>query len=218
MIPKLKKIELLVQGGIIAVIRRLDPEVAVSVADALVSGGVTALEVTVDSQDFFNVIRKLSQRYGDKAVVGAGTVLDGHSAYNAINSGAEFVFCPTLSEDTIRTALRYGKIVIPGVMTPTEALTAMELGADAVKIFPAATVGSKFFKDLSAPLPQIPMIPTGGVNLDNIADYIKAGAIAAGVGGSLVDKKAVASGDYKIIKLKASEFVKKVQDARTIGN
>ena len=214
MLQKINKLETLIRGGIIAVVRKLDLEACESVSDALVSGGITAIEVTVDSPDSFHIIRRLSQRYGDKAVIGAGTVLDGHSAYQAIHSGAEFIFSPTLSSDTIRTTLRYGKIVIPGVMTPTEALTAMELGADAVKIFPAAAIGSQFIKDLTAPCPQIPMIPTGGVNLNNIAEFIQAGAISAGVGGSLVDKNAVRKGDYEAIKQIASEFVKKVQEAR----
>lgn len=214
MLHKIKKLETLIRGGVIAVIRQLDLEASESVSDALVLGGITALEITVDSPESFNVIRKLSQRYGDKVLIGAGTVLEGHSAYQAIYSGAEFIFSPTLNNDTIRTTLRYGKIVIPGIMTPTEALTAMELGADAVKIFPASTIGLQFFKDLKAPCPQIPLIPTGGVNLDNIAEFIRAGAISAGVGGNLVDKNAVLNGDYSAIKQKASEFVKKVQEAR----
>jgi len=201
-------LQTLTKGGIIAVIRRIQAEKVEEIADALVSSGITALEITVDSADSYEIINKLSRRFEGKAVVGAGTVLDGYAAYQAIHSGAEFIFSPTLNIETIRTTLRYGKISIPGVMTPTEALTAIEHGADAVKIFPASTIGNQFLKDLKAPCPQIPMIPTGGINLENIESFIQNGAISVGIGGNLI------KGDYDFIKENAAKYVNKVKEAR----
>jgi 2-dehydro-3-deoxyphosphogluconate aldolase/(4S)-4-hydroxy-2-oxoglutarate aldolase len=214
MLEKIKNLEILTKGGVIAVVRRIDPEIVESVTDALVSGGITALEITLDSENSFEIIKKLSKKYKDISLVGAGTVLDGHAAYEAVQNGAEFIFSPTLNLETIKTTLRYGKIVIPGVMTPTEAITAIEHGADMVKIFPANTLGASFFKDLKGPCPQIPMIPTGGVNLENAADFIKSGAEMIGIGGSLLDKKLIKEKDFEGLKKLAEAFVREVQEAK----
>ena len=217
MLPKVQMLQKLVEGGVIAVIRRLEPETVEDVALALVEGGITALEITVDSPNAFETIRKLSRRLQGKALVGAGTVLDGYSAYQAIHSGAEFVFSPNLNVETIKTTLRYGKIAIPGILTPTEAITAIESGADAVKVFPASSMGLQFIKDMQGPCPHIPIIPTGGVNLDNISSFIKAGSVSVGVGGNLLNKEAINLGNFDKIRDLAARYVKKVQEARKPG-
>ncbi|HET6872583.1 MAG TPA: bifunctional 4-hydroxy-2-oxoglutarate aldolase/2-dehydro-3-deoxy-phosphogluconate aldolase [Sporolactobacillaceae bacterium] len=214
MLPKVELLQKLVESGIIAVIRRVPEDVIEPVVESLVEGGVTALEITVDSPHVYRSIEKLSQRFKGEAIIGAGTVIDGESAKLAIGAGAEFVFSPSLSQDVIRTALRYGKIAIPGVMTPTEMITAIEWGADAVKIFPAGHFGPKYIKDIKGPFPHIPVIPTGGVNLDNIDSFIKAGAVAAGIGGNLVSSEVIQSRDFDKLKKTAELYVEKVKAAR----
>lgn len=213
-LPKVQLLEKLVESGIIAVVRRVPEEVVVQVAESLIEGGVTALEITVDTPHAFRSIEKLSHRFKGQAIIGAGTVLDLESAKQAIGAGADFIFSPSLSEAVIRTALRYGKIAIPGVMTPTEMITAIEWGADAVKLFPAGHLGPKYMEDVRAPFPHIPVIPTGGVSLDNIESYIKAGAITVGIGGSLVNLKAIEAGDFLKIKTNAGLYVEAVRVAR----
>ncbi|SDJ26551.1 bifunctional 4-hydroxy-2-oxoglutarate aldolase/2-dehydro-3-deoxy-phosphogluconate aldolase [Natribacillus halophilus] len=202
--PKLPQ---LLESGVVAVMRRLPGEHIHSIADALVAGGVTGLEVTVDSDDAFAAIRELRERLGDSAVVGAGTVLDEETAVQAIQAGAQFIFAPTLDRGTIEASNRYNTIVIPGIFTPTEALQAKNWGADLVKVFPADAVGPAFIKALQGPLGHIPMMPTGGIDLDNIADYMQAGAVAVGAGGSLLDKKLIAAQDWAGLTSRARKFV-----------
>ena len=163
---------------------------------------------------FFVQLKKLSGRFKGRALVGAGTVLDSESAKQAIGAGAEFVFSPSLSQDVIRTALRYGKIAIPGVITPTEMITAVEWGADAVKLFPAGHFGPKYMKDIQGPFPHIPIIPTGGVSLDNIEDFIKAGAVTVGIGGGLVSKEILETKNFDKLKKNAISYVEAVKAAR----
>jgi 2-dehydro-3-deoxyphosphogluconate aldolase / (4S)-4-hydroxy-2-oxoglutarate aldolase len=215
MLPKVSLLERLVQSGVIAVIRRIPHEKVEYVAQSLVEGGVTALEVTVDTPYAFEAINKLVHRLNGRALVGAGTVLDSESAFLAIQSGADFIFSPSLHEGVIRTALRYGKIAVPGVMTPTEMVTAVELGADLVKIFPAAGLGVKYIKDVKAPFPHIPVIPTGGVNLENVASFIDAGVAAVGIGGNLLDSQAIADSNYGKITDIASQYVTAIKAARS---
>lgn len=214
MLPKVHLLQKLVESGIIAVVRGVHEDVVEQVAESLIDGGVTALEITTDSPNVFRSIEKLSLRFKDHALIGAGTVLDSETAKQAIGSGAEFIFSPSLSQEVIRTTLRYGKIAIPGVMTPTEMITAMEWGADAVKLFPAGHLGPKYMKDVKAPFPHIPVIPTGGVNLDNISSFIEAGAISVGIGGSLVNSEVIKAGDFETIKTNASLYIEAVKAAR----
>ncbi|MGG1662535.1 bifunctional 4-hydroxy-2-oxoglutarate aldolase/2-dehydro-3-deoxy-phosphogluconate aldolase [Brevibacillus sp. NRS-1366] len=214
MLPKVMLLKKLVESGVIAVIRRIPEEQVEHVADSLVEGGVTALEVTVDSPGAFNTIAKLSAKYRGRAIVGAGTVVDSVSAGLAIQSGADFLFSPSLHEDVIQTALRYGKIAVPGVMTPTEMITAIEAGADLVKIFPAAGLGIQYIKDVKAPFPHIPIIPTGGVNLENVASFIQAGVAAVGIGGNLIDRQALETSEYNRITNIARQYVTAIQEAR----
>jgi 2-dehydro-3-deoxyphosphogluconate aldolase / (4S)-4-hydroxy-2-oxoglutarate aldolase len=204
----------LVESGVIAVIRRIPEDRIEQVADSLVRGGVTALEITVDSDSAYASIAKLSRRYQGRAIVGAGTVIDSESAVMAIKSGADFIFSPSLHQDVIRAALRYGKIAVPGVMTPTEMITAVEWGADLVKVFPAATLGVQYLKDVKAPFPHIPIIPTGGIDEHNVAAFIEAGAAAVGIGGKLLDRRAIDAGDFANVEQSARTYVEAVHRAR----
>lgn len=214
MLPKVMLLKRLVESGVIAVVRRIPEEQVEQVADSLVEGGITALEITVDSQGAFQTIAKLSAKYKGRAIVGAGTVVDKVTAGLAIQSGADFLFSPSLHEDVIQTALRYGKIAVPGVMTPTEMITAIEAGADLVKIFPAAGLGVQYIKDVKAPFPHIPIIPTGGVNLGNVASFIQAGVAAVGIGGNLFDRETLETANYAQITHNARQYVAAIQEAR----
>lgn len=214
MLPKGSRSQKLTESGVIAVIRRI-PETAVEpVAESLMAGGITALEVTVDSPNAFAVIRRLSDRLKDRAIIGAGTVLDAASARLAIDSGAEFLLSPGLHRDVIQTAHRYGTIAVPGVLTPTEMIAAVEWGADLVKIFPASVFGPSYIRAVKAPFPHIPVIPTGGIHLDNLASYIQAGAAAVGVGGNLLDRRWIQAGDFSKIMEMAKQYARAAQQAR----
>jgi len=212
---KLNLYNRLTANGVVAVIRNVPQEKVSKVAECLIAGGVNALEVTLDAEHAFQIIERLSLEFQNRAVIGAGTVLDAVSAELALRSGAEFIVSPVLKEDVILTTLRHGKISIPGAMTPTEMLTAIEHGADIVKVFPASVGGSDFIKNVRGPLPHIPIIPTGGINFDNAASFIKAGAIAIGAGGNLVDHQAISADKYEQITDVARKYVEIVKTART---
>lgn len=216
MVPKVKMLQKLTESGVIAILRQVPADRAEELAESLVAGGVTALEVTVQTASALDTIEKLAHRLAGRAIVGAGTVLDSETARMAIVRGADFILSPSLHQGVIQTALRYGKIAIPGVMTPTEMVQAMEWGADLVKIFPAASLGVPYIKDISGPLPHIPLVPTGGVTLENVADFIQAGAAACGIGGSLVDKNLIASGSFDQINANAMRFVQEIQKTRNV--
>lgn len=215
---KLENINRLIDSGLVAVIRRPDPAKINKIADALVSGGVGALEITVDTPGVFGMIEELKSEYGGKVLVGAGTVLDEVTAKRAIEAGADFIFSPILDEKTIEMTIRYGKISIPGVMTPTEIVKAYQAGADILKIFPGSSLGPNYLRELRGPLGHIPMMPTGGVSLDNVQEFIRNGAVAVGVGGTLLDKKAVAENRFDIIENTASEFAALIKKARQEEN
>ena len=200
--------------GVVAVIRGSNSEQLAPVAHALVEGGVDVLEFTYTVPNATEVIRQASQGLSERALVGAGTVLDPATAEEAIRAGARFIVSPCLNRDVIRLCRRAGVAVMPGAFTPTEVVTAWEAGADVVKIFPSDVAGPSHLKALRAPLPHIPMMPTGGVNLENAAEFIRAGACALGVGGSLVKKSAVESGDMRTITQLARQYVEAVRAAR----
>lgn len=214
MLPKTMLLEKLVESGVIAVIRRIPEEKIEQVAESLVKGGVTALEITVDSDSAFSSIAKLSRQLQGRAIVGAGTVIDSESAAMAIQSGADFIFSPSLHQGVIRTALRHGKISVPGVMTPTEMVSAIEWGADLVKLFPAAGFGVQYLKDVKAPFPHIPIIPTGGIDEHNVKPYILAGAAAVGIGGNLLDREAIQAGNFAAVENAAKTYVALIRQAR----
>src|SRR2546426_7752048 len=182
--------------GVVAVVRSADSGQLAEVASALADGGVTVVEITMTVPNALEVIRQVRQSMGDRVLLGAGTVLDAETARAVMLAGAEFIVAPTLNLDVIRLCRRYDKLVMPGAFTPTEILTAWEAGADIVKVFPADVVGPAVFKALRGPLPQVRLMPTGGVDLATAAEFLKAGAVCLGVGGQLVDPKLVAAGEF----------------------
>jgi 2-dehydro-3-deoxyphosphogluconate aldolase/(4S)-4-hydroxy-2-oxoglutarate aldolase len=201
--------------GLVPVVRASSGDEAMQAIDAIREGGVNVLEITMTVPGAIDVIAQVSKRYGDEVVVGAGTVLDPETALRCIDAGAIFVVSPALNLDTIEACIEAGVPVMPGALSPTEVLTAWNAGADMVKIFPAGAVGGpSYLKNLKGPLPQIKMIPTGGVSLSTAADFIKAGAAALGVGTDLVDVKAIRAGNAQVVTERAREFVKIVQETR----
>jgi 2-dehydro-3-deoxyphosphogluconate aldolase/(4S)-4-hydroxy-2-oxoglutarate aldolase len=201
--------------GLVPVVRVSSAQEAIDVADAIKEGGVSVIEITMSVQGAIEVIRELTQKYQDKIIMGAGTVLDPETGRAALLAGAQFLVSPTLNLDLIHLAHRYSAVVIPGTMTPTEVLTAWNAGADLVKVFPAAQLGGpEYIKALRGPLPQILLVPTGGVNLQNAGAFIRAGAAALGAGGELVDKKAVKEKKFHIITENTRAFLKAIQEAR----
>jgi len=202
--------------GIIPVVRAQSADEAMKAIDAIREGGVSLLEITMTVPGAVGVIEEVSQRYGAEALVGAGTVLDGETARACILAGAQFVVSPALNLETIAVCRRYGVAVMPGALTPTEVVQAWSAGADFVKVFPAGAMGgASYIKSLKAPLPQIELVPTGGVSLKTAADFIKAGASALGVGADLVDVKAIREGQAHVITERAREFVRIVKEARS---
>jgi 2-dehydro-3-deoxyphosphogluconate aldolase/(4S)-4-hydroxy-2-oxoglutarate aldolase len=208
-------LERILNCGIVAVVRADSGEKLAHVVKALAEGGVTAAEITFTVPDAIEVIRRVRAEVGDSVVLGAGTVLDPETARQAILAGAEYIVAPSLNLDVVRLCRRYSKPVMPGAMTPTEIVTAWEAGADIVKVFPAHVVGGPdYLRAIKAPLPQIRLMPTGGVDLTTAADFLKAGACCLGVGGSLVEAKAVAAGDFDRIRDLAARYVGIVQKHR----
>jgi 2-dehydro-3-deoxyphosphogluconate aldolase / (4S)-4-hydroxy-2-oxoglutarate aldolase len=204
------------ENGIVAVIRGAKPDQVRDIARALKDGGVKTLEITVDTPNVLSLIEGLSTELKGEVIVGAGTVLDPETARAAIMAGAQFIFSPTVNVDTIRVTKRYGVVSIPGALTPTEILTAYEHGADLIKVFPANVFGPKYLKDIHGPLAHIPLMPTGGVDLSNVDAYIKAGAVALGVGSSLVNLKEEINAHYLDgLTQKASQFVAALKKARS---
>jgi 2-dehydro-3-deoxyphosphogluconate aldolase/(4S)-4-hydroxy-2-oxoglutarate aldolase len=204
----------ILEGGIVAVVRSESSEPLVKVIRALADGGVTAAEVTFTVPDAIDVIRQTRREVGDAVVLGAGTVLDPETARAAILAGAEYIVAPTLNLDVIRLCRRYDKPVMPGAFSPTEVLTAWEAGADIVKVFPADVVGPSYLKALHGPLPQIRLMPTGGVDLTTAERFLAAGACCLGVGGALVDPKAIQGNDFARIRDLAAQFANVVRRFR----
>lgn len=201
--------------GIVPVVRATSSDEALAVVDAIRAGGIPILEITLTVPGAVNVIAELARRLGDEALIGAGTVLDAESARQCIDAGARFVVSPSLDVPTIEACRKLGVPVFPGAMTPTEIVTAWKAGADAVKVFPANAVGgATFLKSVKAPLPQIELIPTGGVSLKNLGELIAAGALAVGVGADLVDVAALRRGEGAAITEKARQYVAAVAAAR----
>jgi 2-dehydro-3-deoxyphosphogluconate aldolase/(4S)-4-hydroxy-2-oxoglutarate aldolase len=201
--------------GIVAVIRFADPGPLVDVVRALAEGGVRVAEVTLTVPNALDVIRQAKKQLGDGVLFGAGTVLDPETARAAILAGAEFIVAPTVNLDVIHLCRRYDKLVMPGAFTPTEALAAWEAGADVVKVFPAEILGPAFFRAMRGPLPQVKLMPTGGVDLTTAADFLRAGACCLGIGSQLIEPKAIAARDFARITELAGRYVEIVQQVRT---
>ena len=198
----------LLREKVTAIVRGIEADSLRRTADALLAGGVHSIEVTFDTPGAAEMIRTLKAEYAEQMLVGAGTVLDTETCRTAILAGADFVLSPTLNTDVIHMCSRYGKAAVPGVMTPTEILTAIEAGADIVKVFPAGALGPGYIKDVLGPLKQARIMAVGGVDLENAEAFFKAGAACIGVGSSLVSKKLIDSGDYAQITARAEGFVR----------
>lgn len=215
MIEKIDILNRILESGVIAVVRADSEEEAVRIVDAAGAGGITALEVTLTVPGAIGVIKQMAERYADGSeIIGAGTVLDAQTARLAILSGAKFIVGPTVNRGMIRLCNRYQVSCIPGATSVTEVSTALELGASLVKIFPGGVLKPDFIKAIRGPMPYAPIIPTGGVNIENAGDWIRAGAVAIGIGSDLT-REAVQKDDFSLITEKARLYVEAVKEARS---
>jgi 2-dehydro-3-deoxyphosphogluconate aldolase/(4S)-4-hydroxy-2-oxoglutarate aldolase len=208
-------LQFITAAGIVPVVRTSSAESAIQAIDAMYEGGVRAAEITMTVPGAIRALEKVADRFGDKLMLGAGTVLDPETARACMLAGAQFFVTPSLKIATIEMVKRYSKVICPGALTPTEVLTAWEAGADVVKVFPCGNVGgAKYIKALKGPFPQIEMIPTGGVNLETAGDFLKAGACAVAVGGELVDPKLIKDGRFDVIAERAKQYLAAIAKAR----
>lgn len=196
----------ILQHKIVAIIRGANPADLIKIADALYAGGIRILEITMNSDDPLTAIKAVADKYNDAMIIGAGTVLDGEMVKQAVEAGAKFVLSPIISQDVIQTARTLGVVSIPGAYTATEIYHAFKLGADLVKVFPASS--PSYIKDIRGPLPQIPLLPTGGITLDNIKGFKEAGAVGFGIGSALVNTREVVTPAYlSQLTINAKKFV-----------
>ena len=207
-------ISLLTNPGIIAVVRAQKTEQVIPLSEALLAGGVIAIEITMTTPNAIAAIREASRQLGNRALIGVGTVLDSDTCRAALAAGAEFVVTPICRPEFVPLAHAAERPIMLGAYTPTEAQRAHEAGADFIKIFPADSLGPAYMKALRAPLPHLKIVPTGGVDVTNVADFLKAGCAAVGVGGSLVSAKLLQEGNWTELTRRAAEFVKAAQGAR----
>ena len=212
---KLEQMQRIEACGIVAIIRANSANELIKAAEAIHTGGVNVIEVTMTTPNALQVISDVSSVYGDAVLVGAGSVLDAETARAVMLVGAEFIVSPVTKPDVIEICNRYGKVVIPGAFTPTEILAAWEMGADYVKVFPSSGVGADYIKDVKAPLPHIPLVPTGGINAENAAEFIAAGATSLGVGSALVNNQLIEAGEFALLTERAEKLVEEVQRARS---
>lgn len=200
-IQKIKKL------AVVPIVRTPDAKSALAAVEAVLAGGIDCVEITMTVAGALKAIEAIADRHGDKILLGAGTVLDPETARACMLAGAQFFVTPSLNHKTIELARRYSRPIFPGGLTPTEILTAWEAGADGVKVFPCSAVGgAKYIKAVKAPFPQIDLIPTGGVNLETISDFLAAGSTAVGVGSELIDAQSVATGQYSAVTERARKF------------
>jgi 2-dehydro-3-deoxyphosphogluconate aldolase/(4S)-4-hydroxy-2-oxoglutarate aldolase len=201
--------------GIVPVVRTESAEGAIQAIDAIYRGGIRVAEITMTVPGALRALEKVADKFGDQIVLGAGTVLDPETARACILAGAEFIVTPSLNPATIELAKRYSKVIMPGALTPTEVVTAWQAGGDVIKVFPCSAVGgAKYIKSLRAPFPQIEMIPTGGVNLETIGDFLRAGACAVAVGGELIDGANIRAGRYDVFEERAKQFLEVIRATR----
>ena len=213
---KEKAMKLIYDTGLIPIIRVESTDIAFKVADAFLDGGVNIIEVTMSVPGAIDVVKQLVDKIGDKVLIGTGTVVDGKMAEEVIKAGSEFIVSPNYSRDLIETAIKHNKPIIPGALTPTEIFDAFTMGADAVKVFPCGTVGgASYLKAIRGPLPYIPLVPTGGVNLETAGPMLEAGAYALGVGGAITDKKAIKEDRFEIITENVRKFLDIVKKHRS---
>ena len=202
------------RGGIVAIIRMKEPEKVRAVVDAIAEGGVRALEVTMTVPNAVALIADLAPQMPADFLLGAGTVLDAETVAKVVDAGAQFVVSPVFRREVLSACHARGVAAMPGCFTPTEILDAWDAGADVVKVFPATALGPGFFKDVRAPLPHVKLMPTGGVTVENAGDWIRAGAVAVGVGTALLDAKAIAAADYHTLRANAERIVANVRAAK----
>lgn len=203
--------------GIVAVVRAESPELASQALRAVLEGGINVVEITMTVPGATDAICELARSIGDQVILGAGTVLDPETARKCVDAGAKFIVSPNTSRETIAASNAYGAVSMPGALTPTEILHAWNSGADVVKLFPGNAVSPSYIKDIHGPFPDIRIMPTGGVDLISAREWLEAGAVALGVGGSLVDKKLVAAGQFAEITARARQFRQIVQEFRSDG-
>ncbi|HHT36300.1 MAG: bifunctional 4-hydroxy-2-oxoglutarate aldolase/2-dehydro-3-deoxy-phosphogluconate aldolase [Candidatus Wallacebacter cryptica] len=208
---KIEVFEKMLESRVVAVLRKIDTTKVVPLAKALVDGGINSIEITMDTENALQAIADVRKALGDKIAVGAGTVLDPEAGRAAMLAGAQFLVAPTLNVDLIRLGNRYGRMVVPGCMTPTEIQQACEAGADVIKVFPAGVVTANFFKNVLGPLDHITLMATGGVSIDNAKEYRAKGVDVLGVGGNLVDKEAIAAGEFEKITAYAAKLVEEAK-------
>ncbi len=214
MMNKEEQLSFLLEHGIVAIVRIKEPSELVRVAQAIEAGGVRVIEFTMTTPNALDAIKQLSCEWGDRILLGAGTVLDPETGRAAFLAGAQFLVAPNFNPALIQLARRYSKIVIPGAFTPTEIVNAWECGADLVKVFPATALGPQYIKDVLAPLSHIRLLPTGGVSLDNIEQFIQAGASAVAVGGNLVDSRLVREKNWDALTENARKYAETIRRAR----
>ncbi len=202
------------EAGVVAIIRMKEPERVRAVVDAIADGGVRALEITMTVPGAVDLIRQLAPQMPKGFLLGAGTVVDAETVMRVTEAGARFVVSPVFRREVIAECHARDVPVMPGCFTPTEILDAWDAGSDIVKVFPATALGPGFFKDVRGPLPHIKMMPTGGVSVENAGDWIKAGAVAVGVGTALLDAKAISAGNYDVLRAKAEQIVRNVRAAQ----
>jgi 2-dehydro-3-deoxyphosphogluconate aldolase / (4S)-4-hydroxy-2-oxoglutarate aldolase len=209
-------VERLKKTGVVPIVRVSTAEMAVRAVQAILEGGIACVEITMTVDGAIKALEATAHEYGDRILLGAGTVLDPETARICMLAGAQFFVTPSLNTKTIEVAKRYSKPIFPGALTPTEILTAWEAGADGVKVFPCSALGgAKYIRALKGPFPQIDLVPTGGVNLETIGDFFAAGAAAVGVGSELVDTKSCAEGKYDVITERARRFREAAETARS---
>jgi 2-dehydro-3-deoxyphosphogluconate aldolase/(4S)-4-hydroxy-2-oxoglutarate aldolase len=214
-VQTIETVQRLKQLGIVPIVRTSDAESAIRAVEAISEGGIPCAEITMTVNGAIKALEKVADKFGDKVVLGAGTVLDPETARACMLAGAEFFVTPSLNLRTIEIVKRYSKAMFPGALTPTEIVAAWEAGADAIKVFPCSALGgAKYIKALKGPFPQIELVPTGGVNLDTVAEFLAAGCCAVGVGSELIDAKNAAAGNYDVFVERAREFRKKIREAR----
>ncbi len=199
--------DIILSTKVIAVIRMSDAEKLAKVVEAVKAGGVKAIEITMTTPFALEIIATMAKKKAPDVLVGAGTVLDPETAVQAIHAGAEFIVSPVTNPAMITVCRRYDTLVAPGAFSPTEILTAWQSGADIVKVFPATSVGPKYFKDILGPLPHVRLMPTGGVSLENARDFIASGACCVAIGTALLDKKAIEAGNWDVLTQKAKALV-----------
>jgi len=205
----------IVQSGVVPIIRAESSEAAVRACEAIHRGGLRAVEITMTVPGAVRALEKVADQFGEEIILGAGTVLDPETARICMLAGARFLVTPALNLRTIEMAKRYSTPIMPGALTPTEILTAWEAGADAVKVFPCGAVGgAKYIKAVKAPLPQVEMVPTGGVNLETLPEFLRAGACAVGVGSELVDAASLRSGNFAVFEQRAKQYLEAVAKTR----